>query len=89
MKSKSGKRHAEFTKLKKLKLKNGQTVFVWGGTQAADGRWAHLRKNLPKGLHVKKASERKVIWKWIRLWQWKSWNTQKHYWTEFSKVLSG
>ena len=86
-KGKDGRRTMEFTALKKFKLKNGKTLLVWGGAQAADGRWAHLRKALPRGLRLKKASDRALLWKWARVWQWKSWASKQPMWTELGRLL--
>ena len=48
---------------RRMALFRNRSVLVWGGTQAADGRWAHLRKALPKGLHLRRQAERTRFWK--------------------------
>ena len=87
-KGSDGRRHIEFTALRKFKLPSGKSLLVWGGTQAADGRWAHLRKALPRCLRLRKQSERAVLWKYARLWQWKAWNSKKPMWTCLGQLLS-
>ena len=63
------------------------SILTWGGTQFLGGGFKHMRAAWPATMRYTKASERKVLVRWIRLWQWRTWHSGDDVMVSFGQLM--